>query len=136
MTVNKGPGMSSRVCVTGYMRDPVPFIERSRAAFPSGRFPPNFIHQVFIITGLKKLYDLCSCSEDCLRCGHGVNPPLKPYTMYIHYVLVGCNVIPCPVAWGCPDMHADMSSGRGLVLLPSAPRRGSRIQKGGFRTGI
>ena len=49
--------MSSRVCVTKYIKDPVLLIEKSRASCSSGRFPPNFIHQVIIITGLNKLYD-------------------------------------------------------------------------------
>ena len=55
--VIKGLGMPSRVCVTGHIKDPVPFIEKSRASCPSGRFPPRFIHQVILITGLNKLYD-------------------------------------------------------------------------------
>ena len=42
---------------TGQIKDPVPLIEKSRASSPGGRFPPGFIHQVIIITGLKKLYD-------------------------------------------------------------------------------
>ena len=57
--------MSSRVCVAGHIKDPVPLIEKSRASCPSGRFPPSFIHQVIIITGLNKL---CSRPEDGLRC--------------------------------------------------------------------
>ena len=55
--VNKGLGMSSRVCATGHIKDPVPRIEKSRASCPGGRFPPSFIHQVMIITGLNNLYD-------------------------------------------------------------------------------
>ena len=35
----------------------VVYIEKSRALCPSGRFPPSFIHQIIIITGLNKLYD-------------------------------------------------------------------------------
>ena len=50
----KDLGMPSRVCATGHIQDPVPLIEKSRAG---GRFPPSFIHQVIIITGLNKLYD-------------------------------------------------------------------------------
>ena len=49
--------MSSRVYATGYIKDPVPLIEKRRASSPGGRFPLNFIHQVIIITGLNKLYD-------------------------------------------------------------------------------
>ena len=51
----KGFGMSSRVYATGHVKDPVPPIVKSRASCPSGRFPPSFIHQVIVITGLNKL---------------------------------------------------------------------------------
>ena len=54
--VNKGLGMSSRVCATGHIKDPVALIEKSRASCPGGRFPSCFIHKV-IITGLNKLHD-------------------------------------------------------------------------------
>ena len=42
------------------VKDPVPLVEKSRGLSPGGRFPPSFIHQVVIITGLNKLqlYDL------------------------------------------------------------------------------
>ena len=53
--VNKGLGMSSRVCATGHIKDPVPLIEKSRTSCPGGRCPPSFIHQVIIITGVNKL---------------------------------------------------------------------------------
>ena len=53
--VTKGLGMSSLVYVTGHIKDPVPLIEKSRGLSPGGRFPPSFIHQVIIITGLNKL---------------------------------------------------------------------------------
>ena len=56
--VNKDLGMSNPVCATGHIKDPVPFIEKSRPLCPGGRFPPSFIHQVIIITGLNKLYEL------------------------------------------------------------------------------
>ena len=52
--VNKGLGMSSRVCTTGHIKDPVSFIEKSRASCTICRFPPSFIHQVLVITGLNK----------------------------------------------------------------------------------
>ena len=55
--VNKGLGMSSRVCETEHIKDPVPLIEKRRGLSPGGRFPPSFIHQVIIITGLNKLYN-------------------------------------------------------------------------------
>ena len=45
--VMKGIGMSSRVCATGHIKDPVPLIEKSRALCSGGRFPPSFIHQVY-----------------------------------------------------------------------------------------
>ena len=32
-------------------------LKKRRASFPGGRFPPSFIHEVFMITGLNKLYD-------------------------------------------------------------------------------
>ena len=54
--VIKGLGMSSRVYATGHIKDPVPLIKKRRGLSPGGRFPPSFIHQVIIITGLNKLY--------------------------------------------------------------------------------
>ena len=77
---HQGLGMSSRVCVTGHIKDPVPLIKKSRALCPSGGFPPSLIHQLIIITGLNKLYDcqtVCSCPEYGLRCRQGVKPPLN-----------------------------------------------------------
>ena len=53
--VNKGLGMSSHGCATGHIEDPL--IEKSMASCPGGRFPPSFIYQVIIISGLNKLYD-------------------------------------------------------------------------------
>ena len=50
--VIKGLGMSSLIYATGHIRDPVPLIEKRRGLCPGGRFPPSFIHQVIIITGL------------------------------------------------------------------------------------
>ena len=55
--VIKGLGMYSRVYATGHIQDPVPLIEKRRGLSPGGRFPPSFIHQVIIITGLNKLYN-------------------------------------------------------------------------------
>ena len=37
--------MSSRVCETGHIKDPVALIEMSRASCPSGWFSPNFFNQ-------------------------------------------------------------------------------------------
>ena len=75
--VTKGLGMSSRACATGHIKDPVPLIAKRRGLSPGGLFPPSFIHQVIIITGLNKLYNyICSRPEDGLRCRQGVNPPL------------------------------------------------------------
>ena len=54
--VIQGLGMSCRVCATGHTKDPVQLIEKSRASCPGGRFPPSFIRQVIIITGLSMLY--------------------------------------------------------------------------------
>ena len=50
--VTKDLGMSSLVYATGLIKDPVPLIAKRR-----GLFPPTFIHQVIIITGLNKLYN-------------------------------------------------------------------------------
>ena len=50
-------GMSSLVYATGHIKDPMPLIEKRRGLSPGGRFPPSFIHQVIIITGLNKLYN-------------------------------------------------------------------------------
>ena len=44
--VIKGLGMSSRVCGAGYIKDPVPLVEKSRVSCHCKRFPPSFIHQV------------------------------------------------------------------------------------------
>ena len=55
-TVIKGLGVYSRVYATRHIKDPVPPIEKRRGLSPGGRFPPSFIHQVIIITGLNKLY--------------------------------------------------------------------------------
>ena len=41
--VYKGLGMSSRVCATGHIKDPVPLIEKSRASCPSGSPLVSFI---------------------------------------------------------------------------------------------
>ena len=55
--VTKGLGMSSRICVTGHIKDHVPLIEKGGASSPGGRFPRSFIYQVVIFTELNKLYD-------------------------------------------------------------------------------
>ena len=55
--VTKGLGMSSLVYATGHIKDPVPLTAKRRGLSPGGRFPPSFIHQVIIITGLNKLYN-------------------------------------------------------------------------------
>ena len=67
--VIKGLGMSSHVCVTGYIKDPVPLTEKRRASCLGGRFPRSF-------TWLNKLR---LCPEDGWLTG--VNPPLKPKLM-------------------------------------------------------
>ena len=60
-------GMSSRVCATGSIKDPVPYHLRKREGdtvyilSPSGQFPDRFIHQVIIITGLNKLPYMIVC---------------------------------------------------------------------------
>ena len=37
------------------MKDRVPLIEKSRASYPGSRFPPGFIYQAIITTGLNRL---------------------------------------------------------------------------------
>ena len=69
--------MSSCVCVSGHIKDPVLLIEKSRALSPGGRFPPRFIHQVIIIT---RVIRLRSRPEDGLGCRQGVKP-LKTETL-------------------------------------------------------
>ena len=79
-SISSPKGMSSLVYATGHIKDPVPLIAKRRGLSPGGRFPPSFIHQVIIITGLNSLsYTIIVCSrpEDGLRCWQGVNPPLK-----------------------------------------------------------
>ena len=49
--------MSSRVYVTGDIKDPVLLVEKCKSSCPGGRVFPSFLHQVIIITGLNKLYD-------------------------------------------------------------------------------
>ena len=46
--------MSSLVYATGYIKDPVPLIEKRRGLSPGDQFPASFIHQVIIIIGLNK----------------------------------------------------------------------------------
>ena len=55
--VIKGLGLPSFVYATGHIIDPLPLIEKRRGLSPGGWFPPSFIHQVIIITGLNKLYN-------------------------------------------------------------------------------
>ena len=55
-SVIKGLGMSSLVYATRHIKDPVSLIAKRRGLSPGGRFPPSFLHQVIIITGLNKLY--------------------------------------------------------------------------------
>ena len=75
--------MSSRVCVTGHIQDPMSLIEKKRGLSPGGRFPPGFIHQVIIITGLNKLYDCMFSPWGGPGCRLGVNSPLKLKTVFV-----------------------------------------------------
>ena len=86
--VIKRPGMSSRVCGTGHIQDPVPLIEKRRGLSPGGRFPPGFIHRGIVITGLI----VCSRPEDGLRCRLGVKFPLK---LKLHYCCCSCCLYCC-----------------------------------------
>ena len=63
--------MSSRVCVTGHIKDPVSLFEKRRASCPI----------------------LCSRPEDGLRCRQRVKPPLRPQTVDIVSVDFGVGVI-------------------------------------------
>ena len=57
----------------------MPLVEKSRGLSPGGRFPPSFIHQVIIITGLNKLqlYVLAlKMALDADRAGR--KPPTQP----------------------------------------------------------
>ena len=47
--------MSSRVCATRHIKDPVPLIEKSRALCPGVRFTLSYLHQAIIITQQLKL---------------------------------------------------------------------------------
>ena len=55
--VNKGLGISNRVCASGHIKDPAPLIKKGRALCPGRRFPPSFIHSRLIMTGLKMALD-------------------------------------------------------------------------------
>ena len=50
--------MSSRICATGHIKDPVPLIEKSRTSCSGSSFPHS------------------SHTEDGLRCCEGITPPL------------------------------------------------------------
>ena len=68
----------SRSLSDWHIKYPVPLIEKSRVLYPGGRFPPSFIYQVIIITGLNKKYiTVCSRPEDGPRCRLGIKLPLK-----------------------------------------------------------
>ena len=45
------------LCDWAYKRSHMPLIAKRRGLSPGGWFPPGFIHQVIIITGLYKLYN-------------------------------------------------------------------------------
>ena len=83
--VIKGLGMFSRVCATGHIKDAVTLTEKTRASCPSGKFPPSFIHQVIIITGLNRLslYVLHLHSNSKLACGSSGR--LRPMTRAIAF---------------------------------------------------
>ena len=76
--------MPSHVSALGIIiKDLVPLIKKSRASCPSGRFPPSFIHQVIIITGLNRLYD---CRGDRGRLFY-LKFPGKPFIVATQTVL-------------------------------------------------
>ena len=70
--------MSISVCMTMHrpIKDPVPLMEKGRAPYPGGRFPPSFIHQVIIITALSDVLTL-TMPLDADTGGGGGRPALK-----------------------------------------------------------
>ena len=75
--IMQGLGMYRRVYVTRHIKDPMPLSEKSRTLSPGGRFPPSFIHQVIIITGLNKLglYVVAMKMASDAECLGGKHPP-------------------------------------------------------------
>ena len=72
--------MSSCVCATGHMKEPLPLIQQSMASCPDDRWPPSFIHQVIIITELNKFSDwlhVLPLHEDGLKSRQGGKATLK-----------------------------------------------------------
>ena len=65
---DKWHGIFYMPILDGHIKDPVPLVKKSRASCPGGRFPPSFIHQVIIITGLNNIVTVCSHPEDGLSC--------------------------------------------------------------------
>ena len=51
----KSLGMSSRVCATGHIKDPVPLVEKSRALCPGGRHSHLYMTVVFLVLSLFRL---------------------------------------------------------------------------------
>ena len=62
---NQRPWYVQRIYATGHIKDPMPLIAKRRGLSPGGRFPPSFIHQVIIITGLNKLYSRVASIRHC-----------------------------------------------------------------------
>ena len=64
------------LCDSAYKRS-MPLSEKSRTLSPGGRFPPSFIHQVIIITGLNKLglYVVAMKMASDAECLGGKHPP-------------------------------------------------------------
>ena len=60
--------MYSRVYAAWLIKDPVPLIAKRRGLSLGGRFPPSFIHQVIIITGLNKLYNRITDAAAVVNC--------------------------------------------------------------------
>ena len=84
----KGLGMSSLVYVTGHIKDPVPLIDKRRGLSPGGRFPPSFIHQVIIITGLTKLYNCMSSPWRWPYMPTGRKTPTQTKKKPVHTILI------------------------------------------------
>ena len=78
--------------MTGHIKHPMPLIKKRRGLSPGGRFPPSFIHQVIIITELKKLYDCMSHPEDGLRCRLGIKKTHSNSCMILYDKVVSVSV--------------------------------------------
>ena len=98
------PTVRPRLCDWAYKRSRKD--EKSRASCPSGRFPPSFIHQVFIIIiiviiiRLNKLYVLALKMALCRQC---VKPPLTQ--THMSHVCVHAHPVTYTYTHTCTHTH-------------------------------